>query len=97
MVPAFGDFRKKLTVALPSEIREINAIAFSRVSVTATALAEVNGLAPLDGSRVAVRRVGRDTRDGKRCGSGDCQKQLGFYWNICSSAQTHYLRMLEHL
>ena len=60
LVPAVGDFPKELTVALPPEIREINGPnAFARVTVTGSALADVNDLAQLDGSRLGPTRSWR--------------------------------------
>jgi ornithine cyclodeaminase/alanine dehydrogenase-like protein (mu-crystallin family) len=57
LILSFADYPKKLTVALPPEIREINAIAFAGIVVTTDAQTGVNGLAPLDGSRVTARRT----------------------------------------
>ena len=45
---ALGDFPKKLLGALPLEIRQISA--FVRETVKGGTLADINGLAPLDGN-----------------------------------------------
>jgi hypothetical protein len=56
LVVAFGDFPKKLAVALPPEIRKISGARLCQSNVTGGTLADVNGLASLDRSRGGADR-----------------------------------------